>query len=82
MAAEPTRRLFTVREYYRMAKAGILNEDDRVELIEGEIVRMTPIGSHHALCVATLVELLETALRARAFVWSQNPIRLPNDTRC
>ena len=37
MALQPTRRLFTVNEYYRMAEAGILGEDDRVELIEGEL---------------------------------------------
>jgi N-acetylneuraminic acid mutarotase len=41
MAAQVVRRLFTVEEYYKMAKAGILHEDDRVELIEGEIVDFT-----------------------------------------
>jgi hypothetical protein len=44
----PTRR-FTVGEYYKMAKAGILTEDDRVELIDGEIVEMPPIGRRHAV---------------------------------
>ena len=38
MAAKPSPRRFTVREYYRMGEAGILSEDDRVELIEGEII--------------------------------------------
>ena len=46
-----SKRLFTVEEYYRMAEARILREDDRVELIEGEIVQMTPIGSNHAATV-------------------------------
>lgn len=49
---ELTRHRFTVDEYHRMAQAGILNEDDRVELIRGEIVQMTAIGSRHASCVA------------------------------
>lgn len=80
LQTEVARRRFTVDEYYRMAEAGILTADERVELIEGEIIGMTPIGSHHALCVATLVELLGPALRARVLVWPQNPIRLPNDT--
>ena len=41
------RRLLTVEEYHRMGEAGILTEDDRVELIEGELVAMAPIGSEH-----------------------------------
>lgn len=45
MAVQLLRRVFTVEEYHRMVDAGILREDDRVELLEGEIVEMTPIGS-------------------------------------
>ena len=48
MAVPLTRRRFTVDEYYRMADAGIFSEDDRVELIDGEIVQMGPIGENHA----------------------------------
>ena len=44
---EVPRRLFSVEEYHRMAEAGILGEDERVELIEGEIVQMAPIGPRH-----------------------------------
>ena len=47
MAAEPIRKLFTTDEYHTMAESGILSEDDRVELIEGEIWQMTPIGAAH-----------------------------------
>jgi Uma2 family endonuclease len=51
MEAELTKRLFTVDEYYRMAEAGILHPRERVELIDGEIIQMTPIGDRHAVCV-------------------------------
>jgi hypothetical protein len=51
MAVQVKRRLFTVEEYYKMAKAGIIHEDDRLELIEGEIVEVSAIGSRHAGCV-------------------------------
>ena len=46
--AQPEAHRFTVDDYYRMADAGILNEDSRVELLRGEVVGMAPIGSHHA----------------------------------
>ncbi len=52
MALQLVRRRFTVDEYHRMGQAGIFGDDDRVELIDGEIVEMTPIGSRHAACVA------------------------------
>ncbi len=51
MSVRLLKRRFTVEEYHRMAQAGILSEDDRVELIEGEIVEMVPIGSRHAASV-------------------------------
>src|ERR1051325_266182 len=59
-----------------MGKAGILKAGDRVELIEGEIIQMPPIGSRHASCVGRLTRLLVPALRDRAFVYVQNPVRL------
>ena len=77
---EVRRRRFTVEEYYRMAEAGILTERDRVELIEGEIVEMSPIGLRHSLCVAALSNLLVRAVGDGAILWCQNPVRLFPDT--
>jgi Uma2 family endonuclease len=70
------RRRFTVDEYHRMGEAGILREDDRVELIDGEVVQMTPIGSRHAGCVKRINHLLTTRLRERAVVAVQDPVLL------
>lgn len=76
MNVQLARRLFTVREYYQMSEAGILTEDDRVELLDGEVVQMTPIGSRHADCVDRLTQLLVERVARRAIVRVQNPIRL------
>ena len=76
MSDELHRRRFTVSEYHRMAEAGILDEDDRVELIEGEIVKMSPIGRKHASHVDRLTRLFCRRLRDRAIVRVQNPIIL------
>ena len=70
------RRLFTVDEYHRMGEAGILTEDDRVELIEGELLAMVPIGSEHVSAVNALNRLLVMAVGDRAVVSVQNPVRL------
>jgi Uma2 family endonuclease len=75
-----TRRRFTRAEYYRMAEAGILGEDDRVELIEGEIVQMSPIGDRHVAFVMNLGRLLTLRLAERAFVSVQSPVVLTADT--
>lgn len=80
MAVELKRRLFTIDEYQRMAEAGILDEDERVELIEGEIVEMTPIGPPHASVVARLNALFTARLGARVIVWPQNPFVLRRQT--
>lgn len=70
------RKLFTVEDYHRMGEAGILHEDDRVELIEGEIVEMTPIGTRHASSVRKLNQLLSKQVGDEFFVDVQNPISL------
>jgi Uma2 family endonuclease len=59
---------FTVSDYHRMAEVGILDEDDRVELIEGEIVDMTPLGRRHQALVDQLAELLIRGLGERVIV--------------
>jgi Uma2 family endonuclease len=69
-------RLFTVTEYYLMAEAGILMEDDRVELIEGVVVEMGPIGPRHAACVTKTSGLLRAILTGGLAVSAQNPVRL------
>jgi len=76
----PARRLFTVDDYHAMARAGILGEDDRVELIEGEIVVMSPVGSRHAACVDILAELLIRAADHRTAIRVQSPVRLDDST--
>jgi Uma2 family endonuclease len=76
MAVAFHRRPFTVAEYHTMLDAGILTEDDRVELIEGEIVQMTPIGSPHAGQVNRLTRTLVRALGERGVVTVQNPVTL------
>jgi Uma2 family endonuclease len=75
VAVPVPRRLFTVDEYYAMAKHGILKPDERVELLDGEIVPMNPIGSPHAWCVTYLTEVF-APLIGRIILRIQNPLRL------
>lgn len=76
MSVQIAKRLFDVTEYHRLAEAGILSEDDRVELVNGEIVEIGPIGSPHAACVSRLAELLYETLGRRVQINVQNPIQL------
>lgn len=71
-----TRHRITVDDYYRMAGAGILGEDDRVELINGEIVDKAPIGSPHAGSLHRLTHLFSQVLHEQAILSIQNPVRL------
>ena len=70
------RRLFTVEEYYAMSRSQILSGNIRVELIEGEMRQMTPIGIRHASCVMWLNHFFSQNLKERAIVNTQNPLRL------
>ncbi len=76
MALQPTKRRFTVAEYHQMAQADILSEDDRVELIDGEILEMAPIGRRHAGCVDCLAHLFYRSLGQAAQIRVQGPVRL------
>jgi Uma2 family endonuclease len=66
----------TVSDYCRMGEAGILHEDSRVELIEGEIIDMPPIGSIHAGTVSYLTRQFGLAVGESAIVSPQNPVIL------
>ena len=75
--AGPTRRRFTVAEYYAMAEAGILAHDERVELLDGDIIVMPPIRDWHAANVAQIIAVFpSTTLAERAILQIQNPVRL------
>ena len=74
------RHRFTVEDFARLGEAGIFTEDDRVELIDGEIRDMTPIGQPHAWIVNRLNRRLVKRLDDRTYVSVQNPLRLDGHT--
>ena len=80
MEGWPRKHRITVDEYYRMAEVGVLAPDARVELIEGEIIDMAPMGSDHASVVEQLTALLVDAVRGQALVRPQTPVRLSRST--
>jgi Uma2 family endonuclease len=71
----PRHRL-TRRDFHRMGEAGILGNNDRVELLEGQLVDMSPIGPRHAIVTANLIQLLVMAFAGRARVRCQDPVGL------
>jgi Uma2 family endonuclease len=76
MALDVARRLFTVDEYDHLIETGFFGPEERLELVDGEIITMSPIGAPHAACVARLMDLFMTRLGERALVWVQNPVIL------
>ncbi len=74
MAIQLTPRRFTAAEYQQMIEAGVFGDDERLELIDGEIVQMSPIGPRHAACVRRLNALLSHLLAGQAIVDVQNPM--------
>jgi Uma2 family endonuclease len=74
------RRRFTVDEYYRMAEAGILSPEERVELIDGEIVPLSPIGDRHQACVDRLTQLFVRRAGDAAIARVHGPVRLDDRT--
>jgi Uma2 family endonuclease len=75
-----TRFKLCVDQYHRMVELGILREDERVELIDGELIRMAPIGSLHGGLVAHLTHLLVTRTGGRAVIWPQSSVILSEVT--
>ena len=76
LTSTPTRHRFTVAEYYALADAGILSENDRVELLDGDIIHMPPIGDWHAASVDQFNHLMLPPLQGRAIVRVQGPTHL------
>ena len=76
MATPLPRYRFTVAEYERMGEAGILGEDDRVELLAGEIIEMSPTGPVHAYSLALLTNHVAGRVGETALLSVQSPIRL------
>jgi Uma2 family endonuclease len=74
MSVQLQKRYFNVDDYYRMFKAGVFSEGDHVELIEGEVIEMSPIGKRHAGCVNRLNRLLNRSVGELAIVSVQSPI--------
>ena len=74
MSIATEKRRFTRAEYHSMGDAGILGPDDRVELIDGVIYTMNPIGTRHAACVDRLNAILNQQLAGQAIVRVQNPV--------
>ena len=69
-------RRFTVDEFQRMAAAGVFREDDRLELLDGEIIQMNPVGRRHVATVNRLTRLFARVVGDRALISVQNPIVL------
>lgn len=75
-----TTKRFTLAEYHRLIKLGFLTEDDRVELIRGELVQMAAKVTSHSVCNTKLVRELDRLVGDRAVVRGQEPIILPADS--
>jgi Uma2 family endonuclease len=80
MAVRPFRGPFTVEDFHRLAEVGVLREGDRVELVDGQVVEMSPIGGPHAACVRRLIAIFARHVRDVAVIDVQDPIVLgPRD---
>ena len=76
MSVQYQKRCFNVDEYYRMAEVGLLSEDDRVELIDGEIIEMSPIGSTHGGTVKRSSAFLNRKIGDITIVSVKDPVRI------
>lgn len=81
MSAHPVpRHRFSVSDFHRMAEVGILSPDDRVELIQGELITTAPMGGWHAFVVSELHRMFLRGLDEQAIVRSQTPLMLGDDS--
>ncbi len=71
----------STEDYHRLAEAGILGEDDRVELIEGEVIEMSPIGSRHSGTLKRLVALFSQQLGSAVVLSVQDPLEMCDGTQ-
>ncbi|MEK8018969.1 MAG: Uma2 family endonuclease [Candidatus Parabeggiatoa sp.] len=76
MNTVPQKYSVSVREWHKMGKYNIFPPEVRIELIEGEMIEMAPIGPTHACCVFNLIEILSTQKGKAAQINVQNPIQL------
>jgi Uma2 family endonuclease len=72
----PAKHRFSVKEYYRMAEMGVLRPDARVELLDGQIIDMSPIGPFHGGVTNFLSQFFFTVANGRWTTTVQNPLRL------
>lgn len=75
---QETIRQFSLEEYHWLIEHGFFQEDERVELIEGVLHKMSPKGLRHAACLTRAVRLFNASLGNRACVRAQDPITLPD----
>jgi Uma2 family endonuclease len=73
-----TAKRFTIEEYHRLADLGFFHEDDRIELIRGEIIEMAAKGTPHTTCCSSLLEELMGLIAGKATLRCQDPITLPS----
>lgn len=77
MTAQVQYRLLSVGEVEQMVKSGILTEDDKIELIKGQLINMSPPGARHVASVNRLNTNFASQLQGRSIISIQNPIQLP-----
>jgi Uma2 family endonuclease len=76
MSRELAKRFFTVAEYHKMGEVGIISPNDRVELLDGEIIKMSPIGSLHAACTKRINKLIMPLIQDVAILGVQDPVEI------
>lgn len=76
MSIPVLKRRFTVKDYHKMGEIGVFENDEKTELINGEIIKMSPIGKRHASCVNRCNRLFYQTLGDRILISVQNPIQL------